>query len=151
MRTVDATYVAAPPARVFPVAAEVEAWPDILPHYRYVRFLERRANGGVVAMSAYRQFGPIGWPTWWVSEMDVLPERHEVRYRHIRGITAGMDVAWRVTPEGNGSHVEIVHAWTGPRWPLLGRVAADTVIGPAFIHHIASRTLAGVKRRAESA
>lgn len=151
MRTEDVIRVAAPPDRVFPVAADVEGWPAILPHYRYVRFLERRPDGGVVEMSAYRHFGPFGWPTWWVSEMQALPERHEVQYRHIRGITARMDVVWRVTPDGNGSRIQIVHDWAGPRWPLIGRFAANAVIGPVFIHHIASRTLAGVKRRVESA
>jgi hypothetical protein len=47
--------------------------------------------------------------------------------------------------------VRIVHHWRGPGWPLIGALAADLVIGPVFIHGIASRTLAGVKRRAERA
>ena len=45
--------------------------------------------------------------------------------------------------------VEIVHSWEGPRWPLLGKLAANLVIGPIFIHGIASRTLAGIKRATE--
>ena len=47
--------------------------------------------------------------------------------------------------------IVIVHEWNGPAWPLIGHLAADLIIGPVFIHGIASRTLAGVKRRAEVA
>ncbi|HEX4573527.1 MAG TPA: hypothetical protein VH158_00250 [Gemmatimonadales bacterium] len=43
----------------------------------------------------------------------------------------------------------IVHDWAGPAWPLVGRLAAELVIGPVFIHGIAARTLAGIKRFAE--
>ena len=35
------------------------------------------------------------------------------------------------------------------RWPLIGVFAATAVIGPVFIHGIASRTLAGLARVAE--
>lgn len=150
MRTVDTRLVAAPPARVFEAAADVEQWPRILGHYRWVRMLERRADGGVVEMSANRPFGPLDWPTWWVSEMWIDRPRMEVRYRHIRGITTGMDVVWRLAPEGNGTGVTIVHEWQGPPWPLIRRPAAEWVIGPVFIHGIASRTLAGIARHAES-
>ena len=34
-------------------------------------------------------------------------------------------------------------------WPLIGRLAAQLVIGPVFVHGIASRTLAGIRARAE--
>jgi ribosome-associated toxin RatA of RatAB toxin-antitoxin module len=150
MRTVDTIRIHAPLARVFGAAAGVERWPEFLPHYRWVRFLERRDDGGRVAMSAWRRFGPFPWPTWWVSEMSVHPDEPAVRYRHVGGITKGMDVVWRFREEDGGVEVEIVHEWPGPRWPLIGGPAANLVIGPVFIHHIASRTLAGVKRLAES-
>ena len=78
----------------------------------------------------------------------------EIRYRHVRGITREMQVVWRLVEDGEGSErgvdVEIVHTWDGPPWPLIGRVAANLVIGPVFIHGIASRTLAGIKKAAES-
>jgi hypothetical protein len=44
-----------------------------------------------------------------------------------------------------------VHEWSGPAWPLISKPAADLVIGPVFIHGIASRTLAGIKRHVETA
>ena len=149
MRTVDRLRMRAPVDRVFAAAADVERWPELLPHYRWVRMLERRADGGLVEMSANRPFGPANWPTWWVSEMRIDREARAVHYRHVRGITTGMDVEWRLEPRGSETEVTIVHDWTGPRWPLIGGLAAGVVIGPVFVHGIASRTLAGIARFVE--
>ena len=151
MRTTDAVTVRAPAARVFAAARDVERWPELLPHYRWVRFHERRPGGGLVEMAAWRPFGPLRYPTWWVSEMTSDAAALEVRYRHVRGITTGMDVVWRIAPAADGVRVTIVHEWDGPRWPVVGRAAADLVIGPVFVHGIASRTLAGIKRHSEEA
>ncbi len=153
MHTIDRIIIRAPLARVFDVARDVERWPDILPHYRWVRMLERRPDGGTVEMAAWRPFGPppLRYPAWWVSEMRVTPEDRVIRYRHVAGITAGMDVRWELRDTTDGVAVEILHDWSGPAWPLVGRLAADVVIGPVFVHGIASRTLAGLRRRAEEA
>ncbi len=154
MRTVDRIVIRAPVQRVFAAAADVERWPEILSHYRWVRFLERRdggggGGGGTVEMAAWRPFGPWRYPVWWVSEMTVDRGAREIRYRHMRGITRGMDVVWRFASEADEVVVTVVHDWRGPAWPLVGPLAADLVIGPVFIHGIASRTLAGIKRYAE--
>ena len=151
MRTVDRTRVRAPVERVFQAAAEVERWPELLSHYRWVRMLEQRPEGGLVEMAAWRPFGPVGYPTWWVSEMRVDRSTPAVHYRHVRGITTGMDVVWRFVPGNDGIDVSIVHQWSGPAWPLISKPAAELVIGPVFIHGIASRTLAGIKRHVEAA
>jgi len=151
MRTVDRSRMRAPLARVLEAAVTVERWPALLPHYRWVRMLERRGEGGLVEMAAWRPFGPVRYPTWWVSEMWVDRAVPAVHYRHVRGITAGMDVVWRLEPLGDETEVTIVHDWTGPRWPVIGSIAADWVIGPVFIHGIASRTLAGIRRAVETA
>jgi ribosome-associated toxin RatA of RatAB toxin-antitoxin module len=150
MLTVDRIAICAEPDRVFTVAADVEAWPGILAHYRWVRILERRASGALVEMAAWRPFGPLKWPTWWVSEMTVHPEFREIRYRHVRGITSGMDVVWRMSQGSAGVAIELEHRWTGPRWPVIGAFAARMVIGPVFVHGIASRTLAGLKAYLET-
>ena len=155
MTTVDEQLVRAPMPRIFDLARDVVRWPEHLRHYRYVRFEEREpGGGGIVVMSAYRPFGPVNWPTWWKSEMQVVaPGRGivapRIRFRHIGGITTGMDVAWEFAERTNGTHVRIVHVWDGPRWPVIGRFAATAVIGPVFVHGIASRTLAGLARAAE--
>src|SRR5256885_6436821 len=96
MRTVDQIVIGAPLGRVFQVAADVEHWPGILSHYRWVRFLDRRDGGGTVEMAASRPFGPLRYPVWWVSDMTVDRTAREIRYRHMRGITAGMRVVWRL-------------------------------------------------------
>lgn len=151
MEIVDTVWTPAPPERVWRHASDVERWPAILPHYRWVRMRAPRPDGTqVVEMSANRPFGPLQWPTWWLSEMWTDPGRHEVRYRHIEGVTRGMDVRWTVTAEHGGTRASIIHAWEGPGWPLIRVPAARWVILPVFVHGIASRTLAGIARAAEA-
>lgn len=150
METVDEQLVRAPVRTIFELARDVEHWPGHLPHYRWVRFRERAVDGGgIVEMAAWRPFGLVGWPTWWLSEMSVDDRRPAIRFRHIGGITAGMDVEWTFEARPGGTWVRVVHVWDGPRWPLIGVVAATAVIGPVFIHGIASRTLAGLAAVAE--
>lgn len=154
MTTIDERIVHAPLERIFGISADVEAWPSHLPHYRYVRMRERdEAGGGVVEMSANRPFGPLNWPTWWLSEMELSlpggPHAPRIRFRHVGGITTGMDVEWSFSPVAAGTEVRILHVWNGPRWPIIRTFAATAVIGPIFIHGIASRTLAGLARAAE--
>jgi ribosome-associated toxin RatA of RatAB toxin-antitoxin module len=149
MIQVDRRLVRAPLERMFALAADVERWPEHLPHYRWVRFLERRTDGGVVEMAAWRPFGPLRYPTWWVSEMVIDRAAWAVRYRHIRGITKGMDVLWSLVPGPDGLDVTITHWWDGPAWPLVRVPAARLVILPVFVHAIAQRTLAGLARAAE--
>ena len=150
MIQVDRHETSASVTRVFACAADVERWPEWLAHYRWVRFLERRPDGGLVEMAAWRPFGPLRWPTWWVSEMTLDRAAPAVRYRHVRGITRGMDVEWTFAPEGERVAVTVTHRWDGPPWPGLRRAAASLVIGPLFVHAIAQRTLAGIARVAEA-
>jgi hypothetical protein len=153
--TIDEIRIAAPVAACFHAAADVERWPEILPHYRWVTFLRRDGFGrGLVEMAARRYFGRAPYPVWWVSEMTVDESKPVVLYRHVAGITTGMDVEWSFRDEGDGTtHVRIVHDWDeGPHWPLPGvarRAIAGAIIGPVFIHQVASRTLRGIKRAVE--
>jgi ribosome-associated toxin RatA of RatAB toxin-antitoxin module len=154
MTTVDERVVRAPLARIFSLAADVERWPTLLPHYRFVRFLERRRDGGgVVDMSAYRPFGVLRWPTWWRSRMRVdapsQAARPTVRFTHVGGVTRGMEVEWTFEAMSAETLVRIVHVWDGPPVPGVGALAATVVIGPVFVHGIASRTLAGLAVAAE--
>jgi ribosome-associated toxin RatA of RatAB toxin-antitoxin module len=151
MTTVDERFIAAPADVCFRTAADVERWPDILPHYRWVRFHEKRAFGtGVVEMAAWRDFaGPLRYPTWWVSEMRVAPAEPAIYFTHVDGITSRMNVKWSFEQRAGGTHVRITHAWDGPRWWLIGGLAWRLVIGPRFVSFIAARTLAGVAREAE--
>lgn len=150
MRTVDEVIIAAAPAVVWPLASAVEHWPNFLRHYRRVTRLDGAPAGdGLVEMAAWRPFGVFRWPTWWRSEMRVNPVQREIYYRHIAGVTRGMQVWWTILPEGVAhSRVTIVHEWDGPPWSVLRRPAAEWVIGPVFVHGIASRTLAGIAKAA---
>jgi len=142
--------VAAPVDACLALASDVEAWPRLLGHYRRVSFRRRDGPGrGLVEMAAVRSFGPLPWPVWWASEMETDFGTARVRYRHVEGITRGMDVAWRLEPEADGTRIVIVHDWEGPAWPLVGGLAARRVIGPGFVRVVADRTLAGLRRAAE--
>lgn len=152
MEVIDQRIVRAPWRTIFDIARRVELWPAYLPHYRYVRFRESATDGGgLVEMAANRPFGVFAWPTWWLSEMAVDEGAPAIRFRHIGGITKGMDVEWtfRAAPDAGGTLVTIVHVWDGPPIPLLGIWAATMVIGPVFVHGIASRTLEGLAQTAE--
>jgi ribosome-associated toxin RatA of RatAB toxin-antitoxin module len=159
METIDERLVGAPVTKIFELAREVENWPVYLPHYRYVRFRSRRSDGGgLVEMSAYRPFQlantwnwpiRVNWPTWWLSEMAVDAQKPVIRFRHVGGITKGMEVEWSFSASQGGTHVRILHLWNGPPVPVVGIPAAVHVIGPVFVHGIASRTLAGLSAVAE--
>lgn len=152
METVDERVVAAPLRTIFELARRVEEWPAHLAHYRFVRMRERASDGGgLVEMAANRPFGVFDWPTWWLSEMSVDEAAPAVRFRHVGGITTGMDVEWtfEAIDGGRATRVRILHVWDGPHWPLIGVVAATAVIGPIFVHGIAERTLAGLATVAE--
>jgi uncharacterized membrane protein len=156
MYTVDEIDINAPVDACFRAGADVERWPEILPHYRWVRFHDKAGFGtGRVEMAARRPLGPLPYPVWWVSEMELDEDRPAVVYRHVDGITTGMDVEWTFADLGDGrTRVRIVHDWdTGPRWPLPGvarRAIASQIIGPMFIRHVAGRTLQGIKRSVEA-
>ena len=138
MITVDEQTVRAPRDLIFGIACDVLEWPTHLAHYNFVKFRNRaRDRGGLVEMSANRPFGPLNWRTWWLSEMSIDDTIPNIRFKHVDGITTGMEVEWQFLRREDPSvtHVRIVHAWDGPWWP--------------GIHGIASRTLAGLARAAE--
>jgi hypothetical protein len=72
-----------------------------------------------------------------------------IRFRHIGGVTRGMDVEWTFRTVPGGTQVTILHVWDGPRIPFFGIPAATMVIGPVFVHGIATRTLSGLAAAAE--
>lgn len=144
LHTENRIVVHAPPETVYAVAADVAAWPEILPHYRYVRVLVDGDRGRTVEMSARRS----GIPVAWGSRQELLPDRLQVRYHHIAGVTRGMDVLWTVESGPDGTVVTIDHDLDPQRWWLRPRISRY-IVGTMFVMHIADRTLRGVKRRAE--
>lgn len=150
MYTHNEIFIEADPEACLHAASDVERWPSILPHYRDVVFTHRDGpERGRVLMKAIRHFGALAYPIWWESEMEVDPQSRTIRYTHVRGITRGMEVEWRLAANGRGTHVEIDHDWPGPAWPLIGGLAGRGIIGPHFVHVVAARTLAGIKQAVE--
>jgi hypothetical protein len=80
------------PDRIYSLAAAVEEWPTFLPHYRWVRVYGREGNRRTVEMAAWR----TGIPVRWVSHQWLWPEERRITFRHIGGLSRGMDVEWRI-------------------------------------------------------
>ena len=129
---------------IFETAANLELWPKILPHYRYIRYLERGPNRNVVVMAARRS----GIPIKWTSEQIIDREKIEVRFHHLKAFSKGMNVVWtfRETPEG--VLVEIVHDLDF-RIPFLAPIA-EPIIGDFFTHNVANKTLRCMKEYVEA-
>src|SRR5262249_20261763 len=108
--------------------------------YRSVRVVETRGDSRVVEMRARR--GAI--PVWWWARQVVLPAEGRIRYTHVRGVTAGMEVEWRLPAAGEWVGVTIVHELF-LRWPVIGRAVADWIIGPQFVGPISGATLRRIK------
>ncbi len=134
---------------VFRYGAATERWPEILPHYRWVLLLDQKDDSKLVEMAAKRSFGVFDWPVrWWAVQTD-YPTEPRIHFEHIGGITKGMIVDWLFEPTENGVRVTISHDLRLP-WPLIGGIAANRVVGPVFIEHVAGRTLSRVKELAEA-
>jgi len=131
--------------RIFPLAAEVERWPQILPHYRFVHPVPDPAGERRFAMGARR--GPI--PVRWEAIQRPLPDERRIEFVHTGGVTRGMWVEWRFESTPDGTDVSIEHR-LDLGWPLIGGFAARSVIGPQFIEAIAGRTLRRIRELAEA-
>ena len=109
----------------------------------------RRRTGGDGGLAAVRPaqlshlvgLGDVGRPRGAGGALPPRPRHHD---RHGRGLAVR---ARRRADRGDASCT----TGPGPRWPLIGRARREWVIGPVFIHGIASRTLAGIKRQVEAA
>jgi len=134
----------APLEEIFETAADLSRWPEILPHYRYIRYYERSPERNVVKMAAVRSGIPISW----VSEQRIDRDRCEVRFRHLKAFTKGMEVVWTFEDTPDGVRVSIIHDLEF-RLPALAPLA-DRIIGGFFIGHVAARTLECMKRHLQT-
>jgi ribosome-associated toxin RatA of RatAB toxin-antitoxin module len=139
MRSVVRIRMRAPAERIFALAADVEHWPQLLPHYRYVRRLPAQNGERRFAMGARRGLIPLRWE----AIQRPSPAERIIQFSHVGGVTRGMEVAWRLEPVDGAVEVSIEHQLK-TRWPLLGRVVAS------FVEAVAGRTLRRIKTLAES-
>lgn len=151
MRTEIGIDVAAPPAVVFELARDVTRWPERLPHYRRVTVQRRQAGSVLARMVAVRQIGPLPVTVSWGAECWAEgddPGDLRLRFRHVRGVTRGMDVTWHIRPAPAGSRVTIEHEFSRSL-PLVGADALPALVDHFFVRPIAGRTLATFKTLAE--
>ncbi len=140
----------APPDLVFAIARDVTAWERILPHYSRSRADRRYRDGSVTCQFVARRplidvLG-IGLPVAWRSRVSSDAAQRRLRFRHLGGATAGMDVSWRLEQRHNGgTHVEVEHAFErGPAGIM------PWLVDRCFTRPIAGRTLATFKAIAEA-
>jgi ribosome-associated toxin RatA of RatAB toxin-antitoxin module len=134
----------APKMSIFETAANLELWPKILPHYRYIHYLERGANRNIVVMAARRS----GIPIKWTSEEIIDRQRVEVHFNHLKAFTKGMHVVWTFDETPDGVRVEILHEFNF-RIPFLAPMM-EAIIGDFFIGNVANKTLHCMKKYVES-
>jgi uncharacterized membrane protein len=144
MHTENSIVMSAPADIVFQTASHLELWPTMLPHYRWVRFLEKSPARSVVVMAARRS----GIPIRWTSELRVDTGKREIHFHHLKAFTRGMHVVWTLHPHPEGTEVRIRHE-LAPRIPVIGKFFAERIIGDFFIRHVAHQTLTRMKHYIE--
>ncbi len=137
--------IAAAPQTVYALGAATERWPQILPHYRYVRVLEDRGATRIVAMSAWQDVFPIRW----VAAQTNDSATPHIAFRHLRGWTRGMDVEWIFESTGGGTRVTIEHRLQFA-FPVAAAWLGKHLVSGYFIHGVAAKTLARIKALAEA-
>jgi ribosome-associated toxin RatA of RatAB toxin-antitoxin module len=144
LHTATSILINAPREDIFAVVSDLARWPERLPHYRHIRFIEKTPRGDIVEMAARRSGIPISWRSeYWVDARAL-----ELHFLHLANWTKGMKVIWTLTPTRDGTRVEIVHGLRF-RVPLLAWLA-EPIIGGFFIDHVARRTLATFKALLEA-
>lgn len=131
--------------RIFQLAAQVDKWPEILPHYRWVRVLSRKKRRSTVEMAARRGRIPVSW----TAVQEVFPYER-ITFKHVRGFTTGMEVAWLFTPSEGSVKVRITHDFS-LSWPVIGGFVSRYIVGKLFVQPIATKTLQHIKQTAETA
>ncbi len=144
MHTENFVIIRAPLVTIFETAADLSLWPKILPHYRWIRFLEQSPVRNKVKMAARRKWIPVQW----TSEQEVDREKMEIRFHHLKAFTKGMRVVWTFTQISNGVEVRIKHDLK-PTIPIIGKFVAEKIIGEFFIGYIANQTLTHMKKYVE--
>ncbi len=144
MHTGSSILIHAPRERVFDTVKDLSRWPEMLPHYRYVRLLGTEGQRSIVKMAATRD----GLPIAWVSAYEADPSSLELRFEHLRAWTKGMKVVWTLSPTEEGTRVEILHDLQF-RFPPLAWLA-EPILGGFFIENIANKTLRVFKQLIEA-
>ncbi len=145
MHSDNSILIRAPRQRIFDVTTDLERWPKLLPHYRYINFIRRDESSSRVKMACYRGVLPISWE----SDHEVKPDVFEQHFHHLKAFTKGMHVVWTYQPEGEDAvRVTIVHDLKFRLRPLAPLM--EPLLGHGFIEPVAGRTLATFKQLLEA-
>lgn len=147
MKTLNRIVINAPIQAVYAAAQGVVEWPRLLRHYRWIRIFEDQGGRRLVEMAASRD----GFPCKWTSRQRLFPRQHKVYYLHVRSFwTKGMEVWWLLKRiRGGATEVVITHDLPPISNPIRRWFYAQ-IIGGLFVHDVADKTLAGLKRRLEA-
>jgi ribosome-associated toxin RatA of RatAB toxin-antitoxin module len=146
MRAERSIDVHAMPATIYRLAADVERWPDLLDHYRWVTVLSESETGRVVEMAARRDFIPVRWTA--LQTLDAATPR--IGFTHLSGWTKGMRVVWDFEQRGAQTRVSIIHELDTDKTSAARSWFVRRIIGDFFIQSIAGKTLARMKALAEN-
>lgn len=144
MHKTNSIIMRAPKMSIFETAANLELWPKILPHYRYIHYLERGPTRNIVVMAARRS----GIPIKWTSEEIIDRDRIEIHFNHLKAFTKGMHVVWTFDETPDGVRVEILHEMNF-RIRALAPIM-EPIIGDFFIGNVATKTLRCMKQYVEA-
>ena len=144
MQTINFIRINSDPGEVFRLASDVDRWPELLPHYRWVKTFWRHGSTSLVEMAARR-----GWiPVKWTSIQQRSEQDLSIHYKHVAGITEGMSVKWSIVPASDGVEVTIIHDLA-----LVKRLVSSRfgkwIVGEMFVKSIADKTLKYIKIHAE--
>ncbi len=145
MHTTSSVTIKAPLERIFEITSNLDNWVPMLPHYRYIHWVEGAGEPGekIVEMACYR-----GWlPVSWTSRLEIDPAKPSVTFTHLKKMTKGMVVVWTYEPTADGVVVSIIHDLRF-RWPIHAPLA-EYIIGNHFIDPVAGRTLRTFKELLE--
>ncbi len=133
---------------IFITAADLPKWPEFLSHYVANDYISKMPWGGIVRMSCKR----TGIPVKWISRFEIDSENRQLHFEHLGsflGASKGMRVTWCFTANPDKTvKVEIFHDLKVP-WPIIGGFVGQVVVGWFLVNYIASKTLAGLKKKIE--
>jgi ribosome-associated toxin RatA of RatAB toxin-antitoxin module len=130
--------------QVMALAFDLPRWPEFLPHYRWVKVLERDGERMTVHMACRRNGIPLEWRSHlWVRR----PERR-MRFHHVGGPARGMDVEWLLEEDAEGVRVTIRHDLS-LEVPLVRTALGRWIVGEVFVRAVAGRTLRCLKTAVE--
>ena len=92
----------------FQLAADIQDWPVLLPHYREVIVFEQTNDGTrkFVEMAAVRDNFPLPglkFPVRWRSVQVCEPDTGRIYFKHLAGIATGMWVVWSLEEDPGGA------------------------------------------------